>query len=223
MNWKQPRGLLYCSVKNFEKIGSKVGIDKKQRDAILKENDYSCRFCGGIYPKYLNTIEYEENKFDVSCRLCYLINNLNCVSLIGSTHYNKEIKLYYSELSQLEIVKKTVDYILKYEFASIPSPIDIDENVCLSPISFFEYVNLLLLNNEKVNKILLNYKIFFSKPDITFLSSNYGTTGSLFTYHQKNNEAVQEEIYSDTNKADDLLTLHELTSEETILLNKVFE
>jgi hypothetical protein len=152
---------------------------KKKDDKILIENNYSCRYCGGVYYKYLMSSYIPAIKSsDIACRLCYLITHLN------NGNYS-ELKVYYSTMSQLDIVRKTVQSIIDND--EVPFPNIIDPNIKTSPISILEYINI--LNNyteEPTPEILSNYKIFFSeKLNTEFINCNYG---NQFIQNSKNKE-----------------------------------
>jgi hypothetical protein len=77
-------------------------------------------------------------------------------------------------MSQLDIVKKTAEYIIDND--EVPFPNKIDPNIKTSPLSILEFIKI--LNNyvdEEVPEILSNYKIFFSKKlNTDFILSTYG-------------------------------------------------
>src|SRR5437016_2958257 len=123
MNWVNTRdNLIPCSL-NFKNYGHNEKISKQTRNMVLSKNNYTCRYCGGVYPKYLICININKKNSidsnDICCRICYIITHLNY-------GFFREIKLYYSELSQLEIIRKSVDFIIKNN--QIPLPKDIDVN-----------------------------------------------------------------------------------------------
>lgn len=168
MNWSAVRDTLSPKCENFKDFGHYDKISKKDRTKILAENNYSCRYCGGIYSKYLmSTYIPSVKSSDIACRACYLITHLNYGNYT-------ELRVYYSTMSQLDIVKKTVDYIIDND--EVPLPNIIDPNIKTSPLSILEFINV--LNNysdEPVPEILSNYKIFFSnKLNTDFITSNYG-------------------------------------------------
>ena len=106
MNWLQIRETLSHRCESFRDFGHFDKFSKKDRSKILANNNYSCRYCGGIYPKYLISTYIPYAKVsDVACRICFLVTHLNY------GFYN-EIKIYYSLMSQVDIVKNTVDYII---------------------------------------------------------------------------------------------------------------
>jgi len=163
MNWKIPRSELYPDV-----VYITTSNIKSNREKILSEINSTCRYCGGVFYKYMICIKID-NKLDMCCRLCYKITHLN----IAGTF--QEVKLYYSTKSQLEIVRNTTDYIMKYN--RIPIPQEIDKDILKTPISMFEYTNILLSNKKDlINNIIKDYKIFFTnKLDITYVIANYNS------------------------------------------------
>ena len=112
MNWLDTKFNLTPST-GVHSFGSKK-VDNKI--SHLKRVDWSCESCGGRYKKYLTCIHYK-GEIRVLCRACYIILNLNMVG-------GNEVTVCRSDLSQLSIVQKTVDYILKN--GQIPEPKDIE-------------------------------------------------------------------------------------------------
>ena len=81
-------------------------------------------------------------------------------------------------MSQLDIVRGTIDYIIKYNRK--PKPYHIDKDVKVAPISTLEYIHLIIDND--IPKELEDYKIFFnSNFDTQFISSNIDNYISLFS------------------------------------------
>jgi hypothetical protein len=143
---------------------------KKVRSNAISKADKRCRFCGGLYQKYMICFHLDENpknnnqdNVDMACKLCYIITHIN----LG---YGKDIKILMSKMSQVDIVKETVNYISK--FSKVPHPMDIDNKVKTCPISFNELCNLVLCNKGVMPNELKRIKIFFTpKIDIEFVSS----------------------------------------------------
>lgn len=222
MNWLNARDVLKPSIIDFSTFGNKNTVDKKNRDKILNDANYSCRYCGGVYHKYLQSIQLDNNVIDVCCRGCYLITHLNYGSNFPTSKIHKEIKLYYSKISQIDIVKNTVNYFI--EHGSIPNVIDVDISVKKSPISLYEYINI--LNYDKDNKyknIIENYKIFFSgKLDTTFITSNYYNSKPMFIDFDTPDD-IENALDSDVNQnIDDQIDEYVLTYNEKKILNEIF-
>lgn len=209
MNWLQIRENIKPICSNFKNYGHSEKFTKQLRNNILSINNYTCRYCGGVYPKYLICVKINTlNINDVCCRACYIITHLNYGLF-------REIKLYYSLVPQIEIIRKTVDHVINYE--ELPLPSDIDENILLAPFSILEFINI-LNNNVEVPPIFNNYKIFFSKKfNIDFIINNYCNKNIMFI--DENND-----LLTDTDKIpfDDNLTKHELTEEEKKILDNYY-
>lgn len=137
------------------------------RDTVLKKYNYNCRYCGGHYIKYLMCIHLDNNSnnndisnLDLCCKVCYDITHIN-------NSFNNEMIVCYSQLSQLEIVRKTIDFIINNN--KVPKINNIDKNASRVQLSVMEFSNILV--HSKQNKY--NYKIFFTeKLDTTFVSAN---------------------------------------------------
>lgn len=210
MNWPivDTRDILMPRTENFRDFGHTDKSTKRNRNNILQKSDNTCRFCGGYYPKYLRCSYYPHAKCDdVSCGACYLITHLN----FG---IHNEINIYYSELSQIKIVRDTIDFII--ENGTIPTPQEIDSNVKSVPISILEYINI-MNNYEDVPKEFENYKIFFTqKFGINFIVSNYSNNKIGFV-----NEFANEN-YVSNNTIKYKLVKHIPSEEEIKFINKHF-
>lgn len=139
MEWNIPQFKLSLSTptkhsKLTIKIWNKIKTDTK------KKYGNNCAFCGG---KYKSTICYIFNypKACMVCDLCYAIKNLTI-----NNHYKFEI--LRSNLSQVEIVRKYVDYYLKH--SKSPKIINIDNNATKVPLSLIEYLKSPFLTDLKV-------------------------------------------------------------------------
>lgn len=199
MNWTTPRDVLIPRCPDFKNYGHNEKVSKNERAKILTNNNYTCRYCGGYYVKYLICSYLEDIKgYDVCCRICYLITHLNY------GFYN-ELKLYYSTMPQIDIIKKTVEYTINY--SKIPQPTDIDPNVKTVPISLLEYINI-LNNQTEYPEAFKNYKFFFGpKMNLDFIYENYC---NLFTY--------DNDVDTEHNKIE--LEQHKPSEEELLIVNK---
>ena len=210
MNWSAPRYDLNPQVVPFESFNNVV-LTNEVKNKILSRLDYTCRYCGGKYSKYMHFVLIED-EYEICCRPCFLITHLNYGNY-------KEIKLYYSELSQLDIVKKTIEYILKFD--KPPTPLDLDKDLKKAPLSLFEFINILNYdyNNNNFKNFFDKYKIFFSqKFDTSFIFGNFGIQTSLFIEEEEDSQG-----FTDTDTNNDInIPEHELTPEEEDALNNIF-
>ena len=166
MNWTPARDIIIPFCENFRDYGHHDKFSKSARLKIIAEGNYSCRYCGGIYPKYLMCVYLPSSKCnDVCCRICYIITHLNYGLF-------QEVELYYSTIPQLEIIRTTVDYIITNN--DIPDPAIIDPSLQTPPISLLEYINI-LNTSDTIPLELENYKIFFgARMNLDFIEGNYG-------------------------------------------------
>jgi len=184
MIWTKERDDLYPQTSKFRDFGHNDKISKNDRNKILQKNDSTCRYCGGKYQKYLicNFIGNAKCN-DVCCRACFIITHLNYGVF-------NEIKIYYSTMSQLDIVRRTINYIIDNN--EIPHPINIDKDIKKTQISVLEYINI-INNQEKFPTELKHYKIFFSKHfDINFIINNYGSEMIVFVNDNDNKTCVKK-------------------------------
>ena len=212
MNWLKERDIIIPTCENFRDFGYSDNFSKKIRNDILAENNYTCRYCGGVYPKYLISCYIQHAKCnDILCRACYLVTHLN-VGLF------RELKLYYSVMTQTEIIKKTIDYIINNN--EIPIPTIIDNDIKLPPISLIEYINI-LNSADSTPPEFKNYKLFFThKFNTNFIFNNYGN--QMLTFINKNDNKNYYENDTDKIKIDDTLDKHIPSDEELILFKKYY-
>jgi hypothetical protein len=198
MEWTDARDTLTPTKINYKNLYYKPVIGGMDRNKILKGCNYTCRTCGGVYKTYL-MLSYvlKDDCYDMYCNACHIITHLN----IGLP---KGIDVYSSKLSQLDIIKKTVDYIV--ENNRMPKLQDIDPKIEDSPISLFEYVNLL----DHIDSQFADCKIFFNGDfNITFITNNYGSINPFVD----GDDTVGDEIE---------LNVHKLSENDDIILKKLF-
>lgn len=177
MNWSKPRDNLIIS-----RYDTNISIDYNEnstrwrnlRKITLDRLKYICRYCGAYYQKYMIAISLandDDHKFslgniEICCRACYLITHINY-------GFNDEMILCRSKLSQLDIVKKTIDYVILNR--NIPDIKMIDSNAQKSPITLLELSYILSIHDFKnIPKSFRDLKIFFTPSfDITFIQNNY--------------------------------------------------
>lgn len=110
----------------------KIGVHKhfdKRIQSLLKSYEQEhlshskkCDFCGGTYKRLAHCV-FHNNMFPIKsnivccCSLCYMITNF-------SPFFKQHIILRSSNMSQLQIIRATVDYIIKNK--KIPTPEQID-------------------------------------------------------------------------------------------------
>lgn len=160
------RYVLNPSISNFEYYGanSKKPEWKNLRKETLEKYKFTCCYCGGIFRKYLFCFSIDpinQDKLEIACRICYAIShlNLNCFN---------EVELFISNIPQKDICVKTINHIINYD--EIPAPNVIDQNIKIAPISILEFINILIKNNNNIDKNLDNYKIFLRPSfDTAFL------------------------------------------------------
>lgn len=108
----------------------------------------TCKGCNIQYPKL--EVSY--------CRLCYMIHNIK-------PYYINELILCYSKYDQTIIIKKTVEFILKYK--RVPLPDDIDPQVKLVDLPLYKY------NKNKDHKIFVTNLFGYSYIVRTHFGDGY--------------------------------------------------
>jgi len=171
MNWRKPRAELKIMTSDFNYVGrSSVGTSDwtKVRANTLNHRKNTCRFCGGVYTKYMLCFHLDTDPFnntkdnlDIACKLCYVTTHIN----FG---YVDDVIVCHSKLSQTDINRKTVEYVAKNR--EIPKPSDIDGKVTKIPISVMELCSILINNDGVMPPELMDYKLFITdKFDTSFI------------------------------------------------------
>lgn len=163
MEWFNARDVLKPEKINFKNLFFKPTHNDQDKNILLKKHNYTCRTCGGHYKSYLIfTYIQKENIFDLYCGACHNITHLN-------TGHSKCMDIYYSEMTQIDIIKNTVEYVINNNH--LPQPYQLDPKVKTVQISLFEYINLMEHISDDTFK---NYKLFFNDNfNTTFITHNY--------------------------------------------------
>ena len=133
-------------------------------DDYKKKDNQNCYFCGfELDNKSLNTYLHQEKKIVKTCCFCNIVTNFKIQNI-------EDVLIGTSNLSQLEIIQKTIKYIIKNE--TFPSILDIDEDaklVNLLSYKFVKYYSNLSDQDKSKNR---KYKIFFigSKNIIKYIN-----------------------------------------------------
>jgi len=150
---------------------------------------YNAGICFGCKEKYSGCM-YKVTNYKFLCPFCHIIKYLNLANIAT-------FNLYYSTLSQIEIIKKTKEFYNVNK--KIPKPNEIDTQVLKSCLSLTEFIYLLKDPAKKQNAQMSNHKIFFNnKLPTGFLSIN---NDSFFDSDEDNSE--DEEMYVNNNKNND--------------------
>lgn len=157
MEWKNP--IVNLSIQKYDST-----IDKnirKYKYSITKKYNNICCYCGGNFSNY-NYINSDNStkKEDVylCCKFCHMILNFR-------HSYCNSLLLCWSDMSQIDIVRNSIDYIIIN--GTIPQVSDIDKNAKNLNISLIEYINII---NNKMPDEFKKYKIFLSDNyDIMYL------------------------------------------------------
>jgi hypothetical protein len=188
----------------------------KLKSQVLKKNGEICGYCGGRYKKYLYMCSITDKNYELDncilgCKLCYMITHI-------TPEVIKECVLLVSDLSQREIIRRTVDYYLKYN--KMPEIKDIDAGVLDLDLSLVEYLALL----SKTNFRLKNGRIFFTKYLNTVFLDTMASIISKDTimFVDDENDIEDNEYYLNYKCEINDLPRYEFTKEELDQLNKHF-
>lgn len=144
---------------------------KKERTNSCRLFSHSpCYYCGGTYHSY-DTCNYIENKFVPTCNLCHVITEF-------APHYSCFVKPCSSNLTQREIIRKTVDFIGSQH--RVPEVLEIDPStkICkLKPVQFYRLVS----KDEHDENIKLFFTSQLSITKIIISSSTQNTQISNIT------------------------------------------
>lgn len=178
-----------------------INMTPSEKKELVKLSKNKCYYCNHFFNKYLYCINYDVHKY-VVCKFCYTVTNIDFFL------HHKGIVLLYSILPQLDIIKKTINYIKDNN--KIPLFKDIDVNIKKTKLSLLEY--LVVRDHIKDN----NYKIFFTdKFKIDFMN---GSNSYLFSDDTSDNAQI-----NDNNYVDQLIELEEasINNSDLIIINKL--
>lgn len=218
MNWRKPRSELKLMTSDLNYVGrSTSGASdwSKVRLATLNHRKNTCRFCGGTYTKYMLCFHLDNDPFnntkdnlDIACKLCYVITHIN----FG---YIDDVVVCHSVLSQLEISRRTVEYVVKNGKA--PKPVDIDAKVTRVPISVMELCSILLNTDGSLPPELSEYKLFITdKFDTSFTGFREAAAKPyMFTESDDEDDAM--------NPIENTVPLRKLTTTERTTIDKILD
>lgn len=151
MNWSNSE--LYKLTYNIDTPHSSEQL-KLMRGYCKKHSNSICAYCGGVYKKTFACLRINENTFKPCCQLCQIITQFK-------PKYSPMIVICRSTMSQLEIIRSTVDYIHSHKKAP---PINIiDKNAVYAnehPIHFFNAFCKSSADEKKV--VNHNFKLFYT-------------------------------------------------------------
>ena len=200
MEWSNIKKVINMELS--KKSGKVTAPQKRQH---IKTVGSICYYCGGTYMKYLYCTASKDNtEITLSCKLCYMLTHLDYYL------HDKEVMLMYSKLSQLAIIRKTVDTIIEHGY--VPYCTEIDKDVRLTKLTFLEYLSCKDILQDN------NYKVFFTdKLDNNFVSSLIPDDDYIFD--------TDDNVDDDTNlddKDSETLAYHELTKQQVANINAKF-
>lgn len=205
---------LTLSVSNINNIIDNSNKFTNLRKLAIHKSNHLCKYCGGKYNRYLfcvprnNTKINSDNDLLVICKLCFMITNIN-------HNYCKELSLCWSTLDQVEIVRKTVDFILKEQ--KVPLITEIDKNAKKIPMSLTEISNI-LIKYKKLPKEMNNYKIFVTQElDVSFIEYN-SIIRPLFI----DEESEEFQFSNNSSINNETITYHIFSNNEIKFLEKFF-
>jgi len=214
MDWHDPRAPLNLSINNFKHHTPNSNNWRKIRQKVIKHYNNECRYCGGTYNKYLTCFDLNDqidDHYEISCKLCNYITHLNY-------GFFEDITLCFSKMHQLEIVRLTVDFILKYN--RIPKILEIDKHAKKINLSILEFINILIANDNKKIKGFQNYKIFFTENlDISFLI-NKNSTNYMFIDDYDFESNYQVQYNNESINVEEGLDIHEMSLDEKKTIDK---
>tara|TARA_Y100000589_G_C27008941_1_gene569983 strand:- start:64 stop:915 length:852 start_codon:yes stop_codon:yes gene_type:complete len=133
------------------------------RAKVMRRDHNKCRFCGIQSTSHMVCDHIDGNASDnhldnlgVNCPLCDRIRHC------GLAGMQRKLSLWKSSLSQLEIVKMSIDYWK--EHGSIPNPNQLDPDAQFVHDDTIEFANILLEKNySELNDEELTYRGFFKE------------------------------------------------------------
>jgi hypothetical protein len=221
MDWiKLNRVPIKISLSNSKSSNNLKGTQKWEsiRKTILNRDNSTCRYCGGQYLKYLHCIHIDKNKsnnnlenLSISCKGCYIITHVDF-------SFNDDIVLCWSLTSQVDIIRNTVDFVIKN--GHLPQIKEIDPDAKKINLSVFEYSCLISSFKKKyIPNEFNNYKIFFtSNLDTSFIEDNY-CDDEEYMFVDTDDYSMEIDNSKSLN-VDDGLDIHQFTDNEKIFLQK---
>lgn len=187
--------------------------------------DNICGLCGEKYQKGYLTYLYNDKIKTKSCYLCKTIVNFSSNSM-------GKCMLVSSELEQIEINKKILEYVKRNN--EMPKPKELDENCKLVNISIFNFLQCYTQMEKSEKKKFDHIKIVFTNEAINYLKS---TEQNFFSKDSKKSKSKYDSSYFNLetyeftkteqkiiDKKNDLInTKNKLTSVQKSLKNKLNE
>lgn len=135
---------------------------KELRNTVLKRDNNSCKFCCLQSMKYMvcdhingKAFENDLSNLRILCPLCDMIRHCGRAGIFG------QLKLYSSEMNQVQIVQKSINYFRQK--GKIPDPLEIDNKAILISPTTTLFANVLLKKDyDQLNEEEKSYKGFFS-------------------------------------------------------------
>ena len=225
MDWKKPRFELQLLTSDINYMGrSTIGNSDwpKIRTATLNRRKNICRFCGGGYTKYMVCFHLDDDPFnnkkdnlDISCKLCYVLTHVNFGHI-------DDVILCHSSLSQLDIVRKTIDHIIKNK--KTPTPSEIDDKVKYIPVSLMELCSIMINNNGSLPSELSTYKLFvtnsFDTSFVDYHQSASQSAGKPYLFTESDDEEENNNIVI---PIEDTLPLYKIHNKEKDVIDKILD
>lgn len=219
MDWKQPRLELTLGTGDINYLGktsSGTSDWTKLRTQALNKHANTCRYCGGTYTKYLLCFHVDSDPYnnksanlEIACRLCYIVSHINFGHI-------DDVIVCHSSMTQMEIVRQTVNYIISNN--KPPRPQDIDKKATKIPMSIMELNAIMLSNNNSMPDELSNYKIFFTDTvDMAFTGYYDSAKGKPYMFTESSDDEEEPVPVEKT------LPLHTITQTEKDCINKFLD
>ena len=142
MNWNNEKLLpMYYNAFNEDDYTPRQLLDMKK--FCKTQNNITCVYCGGTYKSAFGCFMIDK-EFKLCCQLCYIITNY-------TKKYSKMLQVIKSDMSQLEIIRKTVGFVENNR--RFPNVYDIDKNIKIPNCE----INQFFAQNGKDNCLRLFY------------------------------------------------------------------
>ena len=181
-------------------------------DDYKKKDNQNCYFCGlDLANNSLNTYLHEEKKIVKTCCFCNIVINFKIQHI-------EDVLIGTSNLSQLEIIQKTIKYIIKNE--TFPSILDIDKDAKLVNILSYKFVKYYSTLSEQDKSKNRKYKIFFmgSKNIIKYANK---FIDNKMEFNLKIEKLEKEEFNKQIINQNDIKLINQYQEEFNQELNKV--
>lgn len=187
--------------------GRNQQIFETHKQEILDKSHNVCSYCGGKYKKlsqcvFSNKSKPTKSNMVACCTFCYIVSNF-------SSYYIQHIEIRQSKMTQLQIIRKTSNYI--FQNNCIPTPEQVDPKVEPSTILANQY----FVMGNAYKDIAKHHKIFIKDS----LTVSY-ICNIIVDYFTEEYEDVETNTEQQNNKISDSVCTDNMESTLNAILKR---